>query len=146
MEKVTEVKRLDNQVVFTPEVKLGTESELKKRLQAINKRMTTLSKESELQQDEYFLRNIYDLISGYLESYVEIKLFKNVINRYRPNIRMHSLDKLCDFDAETFMPILELYQQTSRKGSRHSQPTGTPTPTYAELQDHYAQFRESFAL
>ena len=146
VEKVTEVKRLDNQVVFTPEVKLGTESELKKRLQAINKRMTTLSKESELQQDEYFLRNIYDLISGYLESYVEIKLFKNVINRYRPNIRMHSLDKLCDFDAETVMPILELYQQTSRKGSRHSQPTGTPTPTYAELQDHYAQFRESFAL
>lgn len=106
--------------------------------------MDTLYKSSTLQQDEYYFRSVYDLISGYLESFVEVNLFKNIINRYRPNIRMYNLDKLSKFDPTTIEPLLQLYNQTSRKGSRHSQPVGSPPPTYDELKGHYDLFLSKF--
>lgn len=143
-EEVIHVTRLTNQVLLEPSMKLGTEYELSKKMKTIKGRMSALSKNPTLQNDEYFLRNVYDIISGYLESYVEIKLFKNVINRYRPNIRMHSLDRIANFNAEAIKPIMALYNQTSRKGSRHSQPAGAPSPTYDELTKHYDQLLKEF--
>ena len=145
-EEVTHVTRLTNQVLLEPNMKLGTDYELSKKMKTVNDRMSNLSKNPALQKDEYHLRNVYDIISGYIESYVEIRLFKNVINRYRPNIRMHSLDKLAEFNAEAIKPIMELYNQTSRKGSRHSHPAGAPSPTYDELIKHCDQLRKEFFL
>ena len=145
-QKVTLITRLANQVILEPNVILGTDKELSTRIKVIEERIKALSISSDLQKDEYYLRNVYDLISGYLESYVEIKIFKNVINRYRPNIRMHSLDRLSTFDVKAIGPVMDLYKQTSRKGARHSQPAGSPSPHYDELQAHFKQFSQKFSL
>lgn len=145
-QKITKITRLDNQVLLEPSIIIGTDSELSNKLKEIKGRIKALSESITFQQNEFYLRNVYDLISGYLESYVEIKLFKNVINRYRPNIRMHSLDRLIDFKADSIEPLMRLYNQTSSKGSRHSQPAGVPPPTYDELKEHYGQFLKEFPL
>jgi hypothetical protein len=79
------------------------------------------------------IRNVYDLISGYLEDYIEIKLFKNIFNRFRSNIYMDSLGNLRNFDTTIIEKISVLYKKTSRKGSRHSQPVSIADPKYAQL-------------
>ncbi|MEW6291028.1 MAG: AAA family ATPase [Thermodesulfobacteriota bacterium] len=145
-ERITEITRLTDRVLFTPELILGADRELSKRFREIQDRMNALSTETEKQADTFGLRNIYDLMSGYLESYVEIRIFKNVINRYRPNIRMHSLNRLTEFNPAALAPIIELYGQTSRKGSRHSQPAGAPEPTYTEILGHYGVLLNKFPI
>ncbi len=59
---------------------------------------------------------------------------------------MHSLNRLLEFDTDLITPLFELYGHTSRKGSRHSQPPGTPDPTYAELTEHYGELTENYKL
>jgi hypothetical protein len=82
------------------------------------------------ERDEYSLLNIYDLMSGYLEAYFEQRILFKVTNRYRPNLRMNGLDRLHSIDVSKLSQLQKLYGQTSRKGSRHSQPQGSvPRPT-----------------
>lgn len=52
---------------------------------------------------------------------------------------MHSLDQLKGLQTELIDSSMELYEQTSRKGSRHSQPVGGQPPKYAELVAHVDQ-------
>ena len=82
----------------------------------------------------YDLRCIYDLMSGYLETYVELILFKDIIGRFRPNIRMNNLGEMKDFDREKLDELSNLYNQTSRKGSRHSHPIGTQPPNVRDFK------------
>lgn len=145
-QKITQVTRLSDQILFEHDILLGTDNELSRRIKVIKERMQNLNSNEELQKDIYFLRNVYDLISGYLESYVEIKVFCNVINRYRPNIRMHSLDRLEKFNYDIVKSLMPLYHQTSRKGSRHSHPSGAPEPNYDELKGHYKTFLKNYSL
>lgn len=136
-EPINRVSRLTSQILVEPNLKM--DKQLKERHDEIKKRIDELNGIDETKIGEYQLRNIYDLISGYLETYVEVKVFKNVISRYRPNIRMHSLDKLKDFDKSTINDIIKLYKQTSRKGSRHSPPLGTSAPSFPEVKKHFEE-------
>ena len=142
-QKVVHIDRLDNQIIVEPDSILGIDQGLARRKKTIEKRIKDADNSRDYQTDEFYLRNIYDLISGYIESYVEIKIFKDVINRYRPNIRMNSLVNLLDFNPAVLTPIIALYNQTSRKGSRHSQPMGSPPPTYRELKEHYTEWKNT---
>jgi len=144
--KIMRVERLENTVIVENDVILGTDSEMSKRLKSIKERMRALSRSPDLQRDEYFVRNVYDLISGYLESYFEQKILLNVINRYRRNLRMDSIDRLLEIDESKLLSLQALYTQTSRKGSRHSQPTGSPPPTYDELRGHFRLMSSDFSL
>ncbi|WP_026962302.1 AAA family ATPase [Alicyclobacillus herbarius] len=142
--KVNNITRINRQVVIDSDVKLGDKNVMKKKLDEIERRMKILSQRNEGDISEWELRNIYDLMSGYIEDYVEIILLKNIINRYRPNIRMHTLGSLESIDTSAIKGILDLYNQTSRKGSRHSQPIGAPVPTYAELVQHVAVLKSQY--
>lgn len=142
-QEVVHIDKLDNQILVESDSLLGSDHDLKRRKKVIDGRFAEAEKKKELQQSEFFLRNMYDLMSGHIESYVEIKIFKDVINRYRPNIRMHSLSKLTGFDPTILTPIINLYGHTSRKGSRHSQPTGAPAPNYEEFKEHYSLWKET---
>jgi len=46
-----------------------------------------------------------------------------------------SLDKIKDFEVEKLGALINRYKQTSKKGSRHSQPVGTQPPKYSELKE-----------
>ena len=83
-------------------------------------------------------------MSGYLETYIEVVLVKEVITRYRANIRMDSLERLKGLDGNLIDGIKALYHKTSRKGSRHSQATGTPPPTYSGLVTHVKELQQKF--
>lgn len=138
-DKVTNITRVYSEVVIDSGVVLSRESIMKKKLVEIKKRMDRLANQDEQEISEWELRNVYDLMSGYLEDYVEIVLFNNIINRYRPNIMMNSLGNIRIFNASTISEIESLYRQTSRKGSRHSHPIDTPVPQYAELLSHVSE-------
>ncbi len=143
-EKVNLINKLSSQIIIETGLKLGTEAELKKLIVEVQRRMEKIETNGENNADILELRNIYDLMSGYIESYVEIKIFKNIINRYRPNIRMNSLEKMKDFEDEKLTDLIDLYKQTSRKGSRHSQPVGTQPPKYLELKEHFKILKTNF--
>jgi len=145
-DSVHRVSRLSNQVIIEPDMRIGTEAQLKTKLKEIEKRMKDFSGRSVQEISEFELRNVYDLMSGYIEDYVEIVFFKNVINRYRPNIRMGSLDQLKGLQTDIIDVIMEMYNQTSRKGSRHSQPVGAQPPKYNELVIHVQKLKTSLAL
>jgi len=117
---------------------------MSKRFNTINEKIKKLSEKDEKNIEEVELRNIYDLMSGYLESYVENKLFKLIITRYRPNIRMYNLEKMKNLDPKKIDDVIKLYNQTSRKGSRHSQPTGSLTPKFHELEKHFSILKANF--
>jgi len=77
---------------------------------------------------------------------VEKVYFKNVISRYRPNIRMHSLGDLKDLDTSVIDNVLKLYERTSRRGSRHSQPSEVRKPKYEELVNDVKALKDSYKL
>ena len=144
-DKVNKVERISNQITIIPDSKLGTIQELKGKFNDINSRMKILNctpNKEDIQS--YDLGIIYDLMSGYLEDYIECILFKDVINRYRPNIRVNSLGRLKDMNLGLIEPLLSLYEQTSRKGNRHSHPRDSQKPTYEELDVHVKTLNEKF--
>ncbi len=143
-EKITKVERSHNQISLIKEIRIGETQELKDRLKKITSKMQELSSKTEEEIDEYDLRNVYDLMSGYLEDYVEKVYFKNVISRYRPNIRMQTLEDLKDLDTSVIDKVLRLYERTSRRGSRHSQPAEVKKPKYPELVDDIGQLKQDF--
>jgi len=143
-EKITKLKRLSDSIYLEREVKVGRNDELKKVYKEIEKRLNLLSKKDEQSISEYELKEIYNLISGYLESFVEVILFKEVVTRYRANIRMHSLDRVKGTDLSIIDDLMNLYNKTSRKCSRHSHPTPTPAPKYNELLDDFKHLKNKY--
>jgi len=133
-EKVKHFTRTSTAIFLDPDAKLGTERDLSVKLKEIKARVRLLEDQERRgsQINEYEIRNIYDLLSGYLESFVEVKILKSVISRYRPNIRMKTLNKI-NWENDVISDIIRLFNKTSRKGTRHSQPIGIQTPTFAEL-------------
>lgn len=129
-DKITKLECLENQIVLIKEIGFGEKEELKDKLGKIESKLKGLSASN---TDEFDLRNTYDLISGYLEDYVEKIYFKNVISRYRPNIRMHTLGDLKNLNTNIISELLTLYEKASRRCSRHSQPSDVIKPTYSEL-------------
>ena len=129
-EKVKHFIRVSNAIFLDPDARLGTEHDLKIKKKNINERIDLIEQKdkSGISIDEYEIKNIYDLLSGYLESFVEVKIFKSVISRYRPNIRIKSLNKV-KWNNTIINEVIRLYNKTSRKGSRHYQPIGIQTPT-----------------
>jgi hypothetical protein len=91
---------------------------------------------------EIDLSTVYDLMSGCLESYVEVDILGNLISRYRPNKRMDNLDILKILDKEKIDKISTLYRRTSRYGNRHDRPLEANPPSYKELEKDYIQFTE----
>jgi len=145
-DRLHKLNRLSDQVIIEPNILMDSQQELSKIRIEIDKRIKILKKTEESSINIMDLRNVYDLISGYLETYVEGKIFKNIITRYRPNIRMQSLEKLESIDIDKIKKLITLYNQTSRKGSRHSQPIGSPAPKYSDLMKHYEELKIEFPV
>jgi len=143
-EKITKLKRLSDSIYLEREVKVGRNDELKKVYKEIEKRLNLLSKKDEQSISEYELKEIYNLMSGYLESFVEVILFKEVVTRYRANIRMHSLDRVKEVDLSIIDDLMNLHNKTSRKCSRHSHPIPTPAPKYNELLNDFKHLKNKY--
>lgn len=145
-EKITKLKRLSDSIYLEREVRVGRNDELKKVYKEIEKRLNLLSKKDEQSISEYELKEIYNLMSGYLESFVEVILFKEVVTRYRANIRMHSLDRVKEVDLSIIDDLMNLHNKTSRKCSRHSHPIPTPIPKYSELLIDFKHLKEKYCF
>jgi predicted ATPase len=143
-EKITKLTRLSDSIYLEKEVQVGRNNELKKVYEEIEKRLNLLSKKVEQDISEYELKEIYNLMSGYLESFVEVVLFKEVVTRYRPNIRMHSLKRIKEIDLSIIDDLMNLYNQTSRKCSRHSQPIPASVPKYSELLIDFKHLKDNY--
>lgn len=147
-EKCSLIERHDNQITILQDTEVGGKGELKKRLMEIENRIQKFYDGSLNKNNEYELRNVYDLISGYLENYLAIIMLNDIVGRYRSNIRMNSLGKLKAIDQNLLDQMINLYRIASQKGSRHGQPTDVSAlkPTYIELKSHYDQLRNNFKL
>lgn len=143
-EKITKLRRLPDSIYLEREVQVGRINELKKNYEEIEKRLNSLNKKGEQNISEYDLKEIYNLMSGYLESFVEVILFKEVVTRYRANIRMHSLDRIKGTDLSIIDDLMNLYNKTSRKCSRHSHPTPAPAPKYNELLNDFKHLKNQY--
>jgi len=131
--KINKVERINNQINLIKEVSIGETQELKDRLREVDSRMDKLSKEKPEDITEYELSDIYNLMSGYLEDYVEKIYFKNIVSRFRRHIRIQGLRDIKNLDTSIIDNFLKLYEHTSARGSRHSQPSGVKKPNYSEL-------------
>jgi wobble nucleotide-excising tRNase len=145
-EKVTKVERNHDQINLFKEIRIGETKELKDRLNKIDSRMSEFAEKKPEEINVYDIRSVYDLMSGYLEGFIEKVYFKNVISRYRPNIRMNSLVDLKDLDTTIIDNVLKLYEITSRKGNRHDQPGETRRPKYEELINDVKKMKDDFKI
>jgi len=127
--------------IIIESTKLDTTSSLKTSMTAIDNEMKTMEKAESTSTIQ--IGGVYDLMSGYIEDYVEKKLLNNVVSRYRAHIRMTSLSALSEMSSEKIKTITELYENASRGGNRHSNPTDTPEPTYSQLQTDYKSLKEN---
>jgi len=140
-EKITKLECQNNQIVLVKELNIGEKQELKDKLKKIDLKFKKLDAKK---ADQYDIGEIYNLISGYIEEYVEKVYFKNVISRYRPNIRMNSLGDLRKMDITMIDKILKLYEKSSRRGTRHSQPKSVKQPKYTELVEDVQKLTTDF--
>lgn len=131
-----------NQVIIVKEKLEDTGSQLKSKMNTITARMRSL--ESIATPDIFEIGGVYDLISGYIEEYVEKKLLGNVVSRYRANIRMHSLHILSTITDEKIKLITELYENASRGGNRHDNPDDAAEPTFQQLKDDVETLTKEF--
>ncbi|PIZ78880.1 MAG: hypothetical protein COY01_02890 [Candidatus Pacebacteria bacterium CG_4_10_14_0_2_um_filter_40_20] len=106
--------------------------QMKTKFESISEQMKQL--ESITNPDTIQIGAVYDLMSGYIEEYVEKKLLCNVVSRYRANIRMTGLSGLSEISGEKLKVITELYDNTSRGGNRHDNPEDAAKPTYDQLK------------
>lgn len=141
-DKVNQIRKSKNQVYVINTI-LGDKNKsinlLKNKVKIV---MIELRKKSIDDINEIELANVYDLMSGCLENFVENKLLNGLISRYRPNIRMYSLMELKRIDNELVDKIYELYNNTSRYGNRHDSPLEASQPTLDNLLVDYESFKE----
>jgi len=128
-DKVVHLSKNADEITVFPGVQLGSEGLLKRGRKQIQEKVDTLARDPRPNED--ILGAIYDLLSRHIETAVEVSLLKEVVGRYRPNVRIQSLPKVQWNDA-TVGKLVELYNRTSRKGTRHSQPPSVPAPTKDE--------------
>ena len=143
-EKLNHVMRLSSQIHLETDISIDDFNAMKEIYREITNRVKILQGKAEKEISELELRDVYNLMSGYLEYYVEKKLLKDIISRYRPHIRMNNIVKLKDIRADIIEELAKLYEQTSRKGSRHSHPIEAPKPTLSELINHYKLLEINF--
>lgn len=106
--------------------------QLKVKFEAIAEQMKLL--EATTNPNFIQIGAVYDIMSGYIEEYVEKKLLRNVISRYRANIRVGNLMELSTISEDRLKLITELYESTSRGGNRHDNPEDAAKPTYDQLK------------
>ena len=138
-DKISEVERDRDNIIMEYNVDKRNKSELKKVLIKIDKKMVELSEISQHSEDD--ISPIYDLISRYLEYYVELVLLKDVVHRHRSHIRMTSLKDL-KLEPDIIQEIIKIQRRTSRKGVRHSQPDGVVPAKYDDLLKDYKYLKE----
>lgn len=132
-DKINKLERNNSQISLMRDLNIDDKKDdMKKRLAKIKEKFESLDKK---RPDELDMRNTYDLISGYLESYIEKVLFNNVVSRFRPNIRVESLSSLSPIDSTIVRDLSDLYNRTSRLGSRHSTISMTKRPSYTKLEE-----------
>ncbi|MHA1703517.1 MAG: AAA family ATPase [Promethearchaeota archaeon] len=90
------------------------------------------------------IRQVYDMMSGYLETWVEAHLLHKTVIRYRPNVRMNNLPKIAQIDKAVFQDVCDLYERCSRRCERHSHPTDSPAPEYNEMLADYKKLEENY--
>jgi hypothetical protein len=128
-DKVVQLSKIADEIMIFPGVQLGSEGVMRRAQKHIQERLAVI--EAAAQPGEDVVRNVYDLLSRYIENAVEVFLLKEVVGRYRPNIRIQSLPKV-RWNDTVVNKLVELYNRTSRKGTRHSQPPSVPSPTRNE--------------
>lgn len=142
-DRVNEVIKGDYEIQVINDTSFGKDKEFSDKKRKIDSKMRDFSKVQDKGQiDKVDLSTVYDLMSGCLESYVELKILSGFISRYRPNIRMDSLDILKNLDNDKIDKINNLYRKTSRYGNRHDRPIEGIPPKYDELCKHYEKFKE----
>jgi len=57
---------------------------------------------------------------------------------------MNSLGRVKGTDLSIIDDLMNLYNKTSRKCSRHSQPTPTPAPKYNELLNDFKHLKDKY--
>jgi len=142
--RVTRIEKGDNQINLIREVVVGDVQELKSRFEFIESKIKELSSNDAGTVNEYEIKGIYDLISGFLEDFVEKVYFKNIISRFRPNIMMNSLSRLEYMDTSRISQISDFYEKTSRMCSRHSQPEDVEKPTLSGLVADFDKLKKDY--
>lgn len=141
--KVNKITKANNQVYIIKNTILGEkDSEISNLGKKIRGKITLFENMDPKEVDEYDIASVYDLMSGCLESFVENKLLKGLIGRYRPNIRMFGLPELKRLDNDLIDDIYSLYNTTSRYGNRHSSPVEALKAEYSKLKDDYELFKK----
>jgi predicted ATPase len=139
--KIYKLDKIKGQIIIE-KTDIDDTSDLKTRMKTITDKMTELDGVTNPTREQMGI--IYDLMSGYLESYVEKILFKGVVSRYRANLRMTSLESLDGIPAEKISAITTIYNRTSRMGTRHSQPAEIPSPRIETLKSDYETLKTDF--
>lgn len=114
----------------------------KKRIRDLWRDIESL-KDEDVHEMKFKIGTIYTEISGYLEDYFERKVLCGVIARHRHNIRMGSIPKLYNLNADGKLKrIDELYKKTNQFSSRHSRSDYQKDPTYTNIKTDYTEFLE----
>ena len=141
------VSKFETKVLIHPNVLLGEKRSMVGRLTYMKGRAANFVekvKKGEL-LPTIELAGLYDEMSGYLEDYVEKVVFKDIVGRYRRNIRMDSLITMKPEDLAVIGDIASLHQRTSQYCNRHSQPLAVPDPKLEKLLNDLKEVETKFA-
>ena len=91
------------------------------------------------------VRQAYDYIRSWCELFVEQEVLANVTERYQPNVRMASLDRINIAKLSgTIKTVTTVFSDACRYIDAHSQPLATlgVAPTLSQLQDDWRKLQE----
>jgi len=144
--KCTTIEKIGNQIIIEEDVKLGDKQWLKKRYKKIQDKMEKFENGTLDKNDEDEIRNVYDLISGYLENYLSVVLLSDIIGKFRSHTRMTKLNELKNLDKDKIDKMSGLFKKTNSMCSRHGTLTSAETkkPSHSELLKDIEEFNNDF--
>lgn len=136
----------DTKGILAPNVEpqFDTPADLAKR---INVKMQVIPKTEAIVQDA-LIKETYDLIRAWCESFVEQELLQNVTQRYRHNIMMTKLSKIDTTRLEAAVTVIEpLFARACDRmtGHSHAAEKMSTKPTAAELQEDWEKAKAARA-
>jgi len=141
-DKIYVLDRFDKEITFNYRNADGT-NRLKTAMSSLEETIENirLKEEKMITTAEY--RTAYDMISGYLEDYIENVMLADVVCRYRNLIRVSKLTSI-NYEIEKASKLKDIYDNASDKGFRHSHPIGVQPPSKNELLRDFDIIKENF--
>jgi len=152
-EEREELAREEHQLIVHPDVYSWKKktlvkhwTQLESRIDPLRSKNTggSLTRIGVSEEDLRTIPSIYESMNDYLEHFLEVFFLKNILNQFRPSVRLGTLNRLTEIAPDKVERIEEDLQALRENQSEDLQTADQPGETLQELLRHFKRLQEHY--